>query len=35
VTLIAFGKGQELSEHTVPFDALVHVLGGETEVRIN
>jgi quercetin dioxygenase-like cupin family protein len=35
VTLFAFDKGQELSEHIAPFDALVHVLDGETEVRIS
>ena len=35
VTLFAFAKGQELSEHTAPFDALVHVLDGEAEIRIN
>lgn len=35
VTLFAFDEGQELSEHTAPFDALVHVLDGETEVRIS
>lgn len=34
VTLFAFDEGQELSEHTAPFDALVHVLDGEAEVRI-
>ena len=34
VTLFAFDMGQELSEHTAPFDALVHVLDGEAEVRI-
>lgn len=34
VTLFAFDQGQELSEHTAPFDALVHVLDGEAEVRI-
>jgi quercetin dioxygenase-like cupin family protein len=34
VTLFAFDKGQELSEHTAPFDALVHVLDGEAEIRI-
>lgn len=32
VTLFAFGAGQALSEHTAPFDALVHVLEGEAEV---
>jgi len=35
VTLFAFDKDQELSEHTAPFDALVHVLDGEAEVRIS
>ena len=35
VTLFAFDLGQELSEHTAPFDALVHVLDGEAEVRIS
>ena len=34
VTLFAFDKDQELSEHTAPFDALVHVLDGEAEIRI-
>ena len=35
VTLFAFDKDQELSEHTAPFDALVHVLDGETEITIS
>jgi len=35
VTLFAFDKDQELSEHTAPFDALVHVLDGDAEVRIS
>ena len=35
VTLFAFDEGQELSEHTAPFDALVHVLDGEAEIRIS
>jgi len=35
VTVFAFDAGQELSEHTAPFDALVYVLDGEAEVRIN
>ena len=35
MTLFAFAKGQELSEHTAPFDALVHVLDGEAEIRID
>ena len=35
VTLFSFDKGQGLSEHTAPFDALVQVLDGEAEIRIN
>lgn len=35
VTLFAFDKDQELSEHTAPFDALVHVLDGEVEIKIS
>jgi len=35
VTLFAFDDGQELSEHTAPFDALVHLLEGEAEVKIS
>lgn len=35
VTLFAFDAGQELSEHTAPFDALVHILDGASEVRIS
>ena len=35
VTLFAFDQGQELSEHTSPFDALVHLLDGQAEVRIS
>jgi quercetin dioxygenase-like cupin family protein len=34
VTLFAFDVGQELSEHTAPYDALVQVLDGETEISI-
>jgi quercetin dioxygenase-like cupin family protein len=34
VTLFAFDAGQELTEHTSPFDALVHVVEGEAEIRI-
>jgi quercetin dioxygenase-like cupin family protein len=34
VTLFAFDAGQGLSEHTAPFDAMVQVLDGETEVTI-
>jgi quercetin dioxygenase-like cupin family protein len=35
VTLFAFDEGQELSEHTAPFDALVHVLDGEAEIKLS
>ena len=35
VTVFAFGAGEGLSEHTAPYDALVHVLDGEVEVRIS
>ena len=34
VTLFAFDLGQELSEHTAPFDALVHILEGKAQVAI-
>lgn len=34
VTLFAFDAGEGLSEHTAPYDALVHVIEGEAEVRI-
>lgn len=34
VTLFAFDEGQGLSEHTAPFDALVHVLDGVAEITI-
>ena len=34
-TLFAFDGGQGLSEHTAPFDALVYILDGETEVTIS
>jgi len=35
VTLFAFDKGQGLSEHTAPFDAMVHVLDGEAEITVS
>ena len=35
VSLFAFDAGQELSEHTAPFDAMAHVLEGEAEVTIS
>jgi quercetin dioxygenase-like cupin family protein len=35
VTLFAFDKGEMLSEHTAPFDAIVQVLDGSVEVVID
>jgi len=34
VTMFAFAAGQELLEHTAPFDALVHVTSGRLELTI-
>ena len=34
VTLFAFDAGQELSEHSAPYDALVQVLEGEADITI-
>ena len=35
VTIFSFDKGEGLSEHTAPFDALVQILDGEAEVTIS
>jgi len=35
VTLFAFDKGQKLSEHSAPFDAMVQVLDGKAEILIH
>jgi len=35
VTVFAFDEGQGLSEHTAPFDALVQIVEGETEIMIS
>jgi len=35
VTIFAFDEVQGLSEHTAPFDALVHVFDGEAEISIS
>ena len=35
VTLFAFDVGQGLSEHTAPFDAMVYILDGESEITIS
>jgi quercetin dioxygenase-like cupin family protein len=34
VTLFAFDAGQELSEHTAPYDALVQILDGEAAITV-
>ena len=34
ITLFAFDAGQGLSEHTAPFDAVVHILDGKAEITI-
>jgi len=34
ITLFAFDKGQGLSEHRSPFDAVVQVIDGEAELTI-
>ena len=34
VTLFAFDKDEALSEHTAPYDALVHVIDGSAEITI-
>jgi len=35
VTLFSFDKGEGLSEHTAPFDALVYVFDGKAEIIIS
>ena len=35
VTLFAFDEGQELSEHSTPFDALLQMLDGDAEIIIS
>ena len=35
VTFFAFDKGQGLSEHSAPFDAMVQVIDGEAEITIS
>jgi len=35
VTLFAFDRGQKLSEHTAPYDAVVQVLDGEARITID
>jgi len=35
VTLFAFDVGQGLSEHTAPFDALVHIVDGSADIFVD
>lgn len=35
VTLFAFDKGQKLSEHTAPYDAIVYSVDGEAQITIS
>jgi len=35
VTMFAFSEGEGLSEHTVPYDALVYVIEGKAQVTIS
>jgi len=35
ITCFAFDKGQGLSEHTAPFDAVVYISEGEAEITIS
>lgn len=34
ITAFSFDAGQGLSEHTAPYDALIHVLEGEAQVTV-
>jgi quercetin dioxygenase-like cupin family protein len=34
ITLFAFDKGESLTEHTSPFEAVVYMVDGEMEIRI-
>jgi quercetin dioxygenase-like cupin family protein len=35
ISLFAFDKGEGLSEHTAPFDAIVEVVDGKADIIIN
>lgn len=35
ITFFAFDKGEGLSEHTTPFDAIVQIVEGKAEVSID
>lgn len=34
ITLFAFAAGQQLSEHSAPFDAVIQILAGDADIRI-
>jgi quercetin dioxygenase-like cupin family protein len=34
ITLFAFDKGESLTEHTSPFEAVVYMVEGEMEIKI-
>jgi len=34
ITLFAFAEGQQLSEHSAPFDAVIQVVDGMAEIHI-
>ena len=35
ISLFAFDKGEGLSEHTTPFDALVFIVDGKADIKID
>ena len=35
LTIFAFDKGEELSEHTSPFDAFVYIIDGKAQITIS
>lgn len=35
ITLFAFDKGEGLSEHTAPFDAIVQIIDGKADIILN
>lgn len=35
ITLFCFDKDQSLSEHTAPYDALVQIIDGKAEIKID
>lgn len=34
VLIFAFDKGEELSDHTSPYDAMAHIIEGEADITI-